>query len=61
MESSGLRHSTPKDCQHRQKVRQKIKFMIFDASLVKGTYKYRLARLDKEIAKNLNEVVEIVK
>ena len=40
---------------------KKIKFMIFDAPLIKGTFKQRLAKLNKEIEKDPNEVVEMVK
>ena len=35
--------------------------MIFDAPLIKGTFKNRLTKLEKEIAKDPNDVVEVLK
>lgn len=37
-----------------------IKFMIFDAPLIKGTFKDRLEVINKELAKNKKSVVEMV-
>ena len=39
---------------------KKIKFMIFDAPLVKGTFKQRLNKLERELAKNPNDVVQML-
>ena len=39
---------------------KKIKFMIFDAPLVKGTFTQRLNKLEKELAKNPNDVVKML-
>jgi len=38
-----------------------IKFMVFDAPLVKGNFKTRLATIKAELAKKPNDVVEMVK
>jgi len=40
---------------------KKIKFMIFDAPLLKGTFKQRLNKLKKELDQNPNDVVQMVK
>jgi len=51
-----VRHKTPDSDDWKS-----IKFMIFDAPLIKGTFAERLVKIAEELAKEPNDVVKTIK